>query len=368
MTGSTEVGKVAVVLSGGGARGAFEVGVLKALRRHGIEPDIYCGTSVGSFNAAMAVSGRSVEEIEQVWLGIEKSDIFRLRFDPMQLLSLDPRPPARFAVESMKAFAGIVSQTLGGRDHWWQVIDLDELLIDTSPLLDLISRNVSIEALQKSSKELCIALTRLKPVAGHPLLLARGKEITHKHILASCSLPLIFPHVTIDGSVYCDGGVVMNNPLKAAIQAGAEHLYIVDLTPPPRTFKDATLPLAYQVMSTQFSLALQQDIEYARERNHLYLHAYKEGTLIQNRLALRRIDPRTGEEGQPKLYRYIDICVFQPEDDDMGIAGFLDFSPENADSLIKQGERVARSILSNLRTRELKGRDGAILKVALQQG
>ncbi len=360
-------GTVAVVLSGGGARGAFEVGVLKALHKHGIEPDIYCGSSVGSFNCAMAASGRPVAEMEQVWREIAKSDVFRLRFDPMQVFTLDPRPPLRFAIESVRAFAGLLSESLAGGAHWWEALDLDEFFLDTSPLLDLISRNVSIEALHESTKKIIVALTRLKPVSLDPLHLAKGNEITHKHILASCSPPLIFPQVAIAGDVYCDGGVVMNSPLKPAIQAGAEDIFVVDLTPAPHTFRSATLPLAYQVLSTQFSLALHHDIEYAQERNHLYVNALREGTLVENQLQLRRVDPVTGEEQEPKKYRYINLYVFQPHDDAAGIAGFLDFSPKNADLLIRQGEDIAASVLSKLEWRELKGRSGAILTVAVQR-
>jgi predicted acylesterase/phospholipase RssA len=339
--------------------------VLKVLKEHDIEPDIYCGTSVGSFNCAMAAAGRTPDEIEQVWLGMHTSDVFRLRLDPRQIFTLDPRPPLRFALESMKAIAGLLSESLVSRTNWWQLVDLDGLLVDTSPLLALIARNVGLETLRKMHKEIFIALTRLKPLAGDALCIVGGKEITHGHILASCSLPLIFPQVVIGDSVYCDGGVVMNSPLKPAVQAGAEHIYVVDLTPTPRTYKNATLPLAYQVLSTQFSLALRRDIESALDRNRLFMHAHREGTLVEDRLLLRRFDPRTGQETEPKRYRYIDICVFQPHEDPRGIAGFLDFSPENAAVHIKQGEQIARSILSNLTLKELRGRDGSLLQATL---
>ncbi|HYK92335.1 MAG TPA: patatin-like phospholipase family protein [Acidobacteriota bacterium] len=365
MGSSLKKGRVAVVLSGGGARGAFEIGVLKALGAHGIEPDIYCGTSVGSFNCAMAAAGRPLGEIEQVWLEIRRSDVYRLRFDPLELLSLDPRPSLRLAVESVRALAGFLRESLSARAHWWQAINLDELLLDTSPLLDLISRNVNFEALRKSDKELYVALTRLKPTTGVPLHVAKTDEITDRHILASCSLPLIFPHVTIGDNVYCDGGIIMNSPLKPAVQAGADQIYIVDLTPTPRAFRSPTLPLAYQILSTQFSQALRQDIEYARNCNHLYMHAYREGTLVENRLVLRRVDPMTGQEKEPKKYRYIDLCVIQPRDDTVGIEEFLDFSRESAEALIRQGERIAKSVLSSLELREVKGRGGATLQVML---
>jgi len=185
--------KVAVMLSGGGAKGAYEVGALKALRKHKVEPEIYCGTSVGSFNCAMAVSGRMLEEMEDVWVSLTHSRVFKLRFDFKQLLTFDPRPPLRFALESAKILGGILNDSIRTGMSWWQLIDLDSILVDTSPLADLIRKNVVLDALQRNDKEICIALTRLKPVDSDPLVFVRKKQISHDHIPASCSLPLIFP-------------------------------------------------------------------------------------------------------------------------------------------------------------------------------
>ena len=77
------------------------------------------------------------------------------------------------------------------------------------------------------------------------------------------------------------------------------------------------------------------------------------------------MDPTTGQEKEPKQYRYIDICVIQPSNDTVGIEEFLDFSPESAEALIRQGERIATSILSNLELKEVKGRGGTTLQVML---
>jgi NTE family protein len=67
--------KVTLVLGGGGMKGLAHIGVLKALRAWGIEPDEYVGTSVGSFIAALAAGGMPIDDIEDVALGIEKEDI-----------------------------------------------------------------------------------------------------------------------------------------------------------------------------------------------------------------------------------------------------------------------------------------------------
>lgn len=110
------------------------MGVLKALRKRKVEPEVYCGTSVGSFNCAMAVSGKTLEEMEEIWLSLTPSHVFKLRFDFRQLLTLDPRPPLRFALESAKVLGGLLNDSIRTGISWWQLIDLDDILVDTSPL------------------------------------------------------------------------------------------------------------------------------------------------------------------------------------------------------------------------------------------
>src|SRR3982750_3533792 len=87
--------KVAVVLGGGGMKGLAHIGALKALHRHGIVPDEYIGTSVGSFIAAMAAGGLSADQIEDIGLSIRRPDI--LDYDwlgpPSGPASPGPPPP-----------------------------------------------------------------------------------------------------------------------------------------------------------------------------------------------------------------------------------------------------------------------------------
>ncbi len=339
--------RVAVVLSGGGGKGAYQVGMLKALKSFGVEPDIYCGTSVGSFNCGMIASGKSLEEVEQVWRGLNAESVFKLRCDPRQLLTLDPRGPIRFALQSARIFGGFLAETLKESGSWWDKIDLDSFLLDTSPLGDLISKNVDLETLRKSKKEFILALTQLKPIEGYPLQIVSKDKVTHKHILASCSLPLLFPPVTIGNRVFCDGGVVMNSPLKPAIDAGAEEIYVLDLTPPPRTYYDGTLPLAYQVMSAQLSAMLERDLAYAEDLNNRFLAAHLEGRLVDGKVQVRKLNRLPENRGNTvtKQYRYLRLYVIRPITDLEGIGGFLKFSPNLTAKWLEAGEREAKEIL-----------------------
>ena len=369
MNSRNDTKRVAVVLSGGGARGAYEVGVLKALRKANIEPAIYCGTSVGSFNCAMAASGKGLAQMEDVWLSMDTGQVFKLRFDFREMLTFDPRKQINLAIRSAKVLGGILNEALKTGSSWWKVIDIDEILVDTSPLAELIRKNVDLAALRASKKEIFIALTRLKPSDRDPLHFVSAGEITHDHILASCSLPFIFPQVNIGAHTFCDGGVVMNSPLKPAIQAEADEIYVVDLMPPPRRYERATVALAYQVLSAQFSSALRRDIETALEFNRMYLAAHMKGRLVKDRLEITRMDTTPGREPElsSRRYRYLPIIVFRPEPDPEGIASFLNFDRQKARELIKQGESEAEETLSRHYEKEFVGPGGKVKTAVLSR-
>ena len=361
--------KVGVVLSGGGAKGAFEVGVLKALESRGIRPDIYCGTSVGSFNAAMAASGKTPAQIEKVWTAMTTRDVFTPRFDPMDLFNPDPRVQFKLALQSAKSLGSLLSQTLRQSGKWWQALDLDDFLLNTAPLHALIERNVDIQAVRRLGGRFSVALTRLKPSQGDALQLVDGSTMTHRHIVASTSIPLIFPPIETDGGIFCDGGVVMNSPLKPAISAGAEDIFVVDITPPPSTFDGGTLPLAYHVLSAQFSSALHRDIQYANDLNAQYMAAFYEGRLSEGKLEVRSMYKRTRAAPELKVsrYRYLRIVVISPSTDLGGLKGLLSFEPDNARKLIADGEECTQRVLDLYSEEEVEATDGAHLRMLVSR-
>jgi NTE family protein len=357
--------RVAVVLSGGGGKGAYHIGVLKALERLNIEPDIYTGTSVGSFNAAMLVSGKSLEQAERIWLGLTDTDVFLTKFNPRSLLTARSTESIRLALESIRSLARLIaSGVMSGKD-WWRTLDLDSMMVDSSPMEYLIARSVDVASLKASKKSLCVPLTRLKPVTDDPLEILCNDRISHRHIFAACSAPLIFPPVSIGDQTFCDGAVIMNHPLKPAIDAGADDLYLVDLTPPPQAYDEHTLPLAYQVMSAQFSAMMRRDLAFARDRNSQFLAAFKERRLIDGRLEVSRVENRPGPLGEitRRRYRYIRLYVIKPSSDLGGIEGFLKFESGYTAELIAQGERDALGILSRYYVEALESPAGERMEV-----
>jgi NTE family protein len=121
--------KKALVLSGGGARGAFQVGVWKYLREINWTPDLICGTSIGAVNAAAIGSGMSVERLIDIWKTHNRSEIYRLK-----------------ALNFLKS-------ALRGKPL--------KSVLDTAPLRAMLTRHLNLEALRQSPIEIIISAVHL---------------------------------------------------------------------------------------------------------------------------------------------------------------------------------------------------------------
>ena len=181
--------KRALVLSGGGGRGAYECGVYKYLEEIDWQPDILAGTSIGAINAAAIASGRSAAELEALWLTTRTRDVHRFwRLRP------------------------------------WRSI------YDTSPWRKTLDRYVDFDALARTDKRLLIAATEVE-TGQLRIFDNRETPITPDHILASSSIPMVYPWTQVGDHHYWDGAVMANTPLAGAIDAGADEILVVLLSP-----------------------------------------------------------------------------------------------------------------------------------------
>jgi len=229
-----------LVLSGGGGRGAYECGVYKGLHERGIEPDILVGTSIGAINAAAIVAGASPEDLERMWLAMDTRRVHKRRWD------------------------------------FWNFFRWRNLL-DHSPWERTLLEHIDFDCIPKSPKKLLV--TAVDVEAGE-LRVFTNPDITAKHILASCSIPVIYPWTQIDDVIYWDGGTMANTPLGPAIDAGAEEVYIVllsqigarEVTAPRNLLEGASLAFELAVLAS-FKMALKQ-LEYI---NALCEHGLDDG-------------------------------------------------------------------------------------------
>jgi NTE family protein len=247
----------ALILSGGGGRGAFHAGVYKYLmKNHKVnvdadhagawEPQIVVGTSIGAVNGAAIAQGMSADQLVEVWKSLEEQDIQGLPPGMRGLARWAARSIFKEVMDARLIQIPAKEATSPTPEEFWPPLPLlprwiaERLigywinLLDTGPLRKtLVTRFGLDEAkLAHSEKALLIAATKVRTgervlFSNRPVMDQKRGElrrdvfmgINADRILASCSIPLVYPW-TFDPeteSFYWDGALVANTPLGAAI-------------------------------------------------------------------------------------------------------------------------------------------------------
>jgi NTE family protein len=364
----------ALILSGGGADGAYEVGVIRALAAgrcpatgfEPFEPAILSGTSIGSFNAAVLVGEaeetleEAVEGLARLWLDALAEGSpecggggFRVRADPERFLDL--RCYARAPVHTLRRLmedAGSLSWTgaLGAarlfagdrplRQRVLQLLDLSSL-VSRAGFERVVRVRVSYPAIRASDKRLLVAATNW---ASGALRIFENRHMTDevgpRILMGSSALPGIFRPVGVSGQPYVDGSVLANTPLKPALAAGADELHIVYLDPDVSNIpleRIESLPEAlYRTQLISWAAVVNRDIREARSVNdglEVLRGGGREGSPGLLRLAGKLSDTGTGLE----RYRPVTIHRYHPRRDLGGAFGLLDLRRDRLEELIRRG-------------------------------
>jgi len=238
-----EKGRTALVLSGGGARGAYQVGVLRGLVDHGFLPsgrsgiDVLIGSSAGSINTAALAAwaddfATGVERLEQVWRNIEAGQVYRTDLGSLGRIGI------RWAWDL--SFGGITRQTQ------------PKSLLDTAPLRVLLNDRVPFSRIAENVEAgwldaIALIATDLHSANGVIFLHGRADlptwtrrrwsiertPIRVEHLLASSAIPVFFPSVQIGGRHFGDGSIRNTAPLSPAINLGAERIIAIGVSGPP---------------------------------------------------------------------------------------------------------------------------------------
>ena len=208
-------GQIVLVLQGGGALGAYQVGVYEAMHEAGVEPDWVNGTSIGAINAAL-IAGNSpknwLERLQEFWARVEQEsgpDLISL-FTGLSnasanLATLFNGIPAFFTPNPA---AWISSHMQLGVENaaYYTVAPLKETLADLIDLDHLDARHVrlTVGAVNVRTGEM-------------RYFDSRDAAVCIDHVLASGALPPAFPAVRIDGDPYWDGGIYSNTPIEAVL-------------------------------------------------------------------------------------------------------------------------------------------------------
>lgn len=187
--------RVSLVLGGGGMKGIAHIGVLKVLHRLGIEPDEYIGTSVGSLIGALAAGGLSPAEIEDVALALRRQDI--LDWNWLGLLFKRSRAKSTHRGKALHDFVR-------------RVLPVDRF--------DDLKRPLFLTSVDlHSGREVVWGMPGLREV---PI---------HDCVVASCSVPGVFPPKRIYRQFFVDGSIADTLPVKIAVYNKAELIFAVYL-------------------------------------------------------------------------------------------------------------------------------------------
>ncbi|MEO7387461.1 MAG: patatin-like phospholipase family protein [Gammaproteobacteria bacterium] len=269
---------IGLVLPGGGARGAYQVGVLKALadllpRRRSNPFAVLSGTSAGAISAAVLASrARSfkvaVADLERVWANFHSSQVFRC--DPATMLK-----------GSLHWLAAIVLGGLGPSNP--------KSLLDNDPLWALLRGRINFDAIQDSIDKGYLGALAITAAGygsarsitfyqGAPELApwervrrkGRATRIALEHLMASVAVPMVFPPVRIGQEYFGDGAMRQATPLSPALRLGAHRLLVIGVrneAPEPLPAADQPVPypsfgkIAGYILDALFMDGLSSDLE-----------------------------------------------------------------------------------------------------------
>lgn len=312
-SGAPRARKTGLILSGGGARAAYQVGVLMAiadiLPKDAKNPfDIICGTSAGAINAtslaAQAVHFRTgVRGLERIWGNLTAEHVYRTDWS---------------------SFVGLVFRWLlaGARRGRTEV---PYSLLDNAPLAQLLDEVInfkkigrqlaqgnlyalSITAAGYTTGESVSFFQSAEPIAPWRRVRRIGipAEISLQHLLASSALPILFPAVKINREFFGDGAIRQLAPLSPALHLGAEKILVIGVSGnasnAPRRLNEGEYPSTAQiignVLNSAFVDAFEGDVERL-ERINRTLRMIPEDTRRANHMELREVELLKISPSQP---------------------------------------------------------------------
>ena len=233
---------MALVLSGGGAKGAYEAGVAAALVERGLPIRLVAGSSAGALNAAMIASGRA-DRLEALWRSVTRDQVYSLR------------APIFFA---------------GFLPGWLTLYVLSETtaLFDASPLRELIGASLDFEQIRASPIRLLVTATDL---VRREKRVFDNATVTVDALMAASAVPGLFPPVDVDGAMLVDGGLTGRAPILEALEADpslGRAVVVMSYAPaergvPPTTMRRA-LEESFELIMIQ---QIRRDTELAQLRH-----------------------------------------------------------------------------------------------------
>ena len=303
--------KRALVLSGGGGRGAFQVGVLEYLESIGWKPDIIVGTSIGSMNAAVYAIG-GISHLQKMWETIRTKDMHRFwRLKPWS--SLFDRAPWKRTLE--------------------KYAPEDQLAQIKMPLYMVATDITTGHPTVYTNSE--------KPERNKGLY-SKIPALKHEHLLASSSIPYVYAPIRVDENSHWDGAVMYNSPLRPAIDAEAEEILMVLLSPYHKLEENDPRPMVQRSALPPMPRGLIGGVGYVLD---LALIGTFENDFEELRKVNRRV--RQGQGQHAADHKQVRCAVIAP-DEWISPLDIIRYGPKRATTLRTLGATAARQTFQRI--------------------
>jgi NTE family protein len=260
-----------------------------------------CGTSIGSINGALICSGWDADRMEGLWESLHSRRIF--------------------SVSLWRRLKYRVNRLLGRHPDW-------PAFMDSEPLRRTLSEAVDEQRIRQNQPSLVVAATNVRRAI---IEYFSGEALSIEHIVASCSIPIIFPWCEIEGEIYWDGGILSNTPIFPALEAGACEILVVMLSPiagqvtePPKTTREG-ISRMFDMITLGSAQSLSQSLSY-----HLGKDLRTQADTLSHQHYLDLGDLRVGIVA-PKV--------------ESSLATVMDLDPHNVKARITAGYNDAREQL-----------------------
>ncbi len=368
---------LAVMLTGGGARAAYQVGLLKGIARHfpHLRFEIIVGVSAGAINAAYLAAFRGTlaekaDRLASTWCELDCDSIYQ--FDWKIML------PFRTALASVSP----------KKLHWAR--SQPHGIVDTTPLKQLLCRVLKVPPGQaipgiaeniKSGDLRALALMTLDYNTGQTVRWVQGRyydiyegpnrrvaltQFTIEHILASAALPFVFPAVRIGDEWYGDGGIRLAAPLSPAVHLGAKRILAMS-TGYQRTPAEASTPVVSgyppaaqilgQLLNAVFLDVIEEDAARMERMNDLLnkMAPHERGGLKPIELLVLRPSVDLGklageyERFLPRKLKLLVRALGAKETESPDFVSLLMFEPSYTKRIIEIGESDVETRLPEIR-------------------
>jgi len=356
---------IGLVLGGGGARAAYQIGVLKALvqlypRNQHVPFSIICGTSAGAINATSLATHAACFH-----LGVKKLDWVWRHFETHQV----------YESSVIGVTKHLVKMAIKGLQHDKISTDAGSLL-NNQPLRELlnklidfkrIDRNIHLGALEAISVDASCYNNSMSYSFFHgkdsiqnwrrARRQGQRSQLNTDHLLASSAIPMVFPSIKLNRAFFGDGSVHQLSPLSSPIHLGAKKLFVINLDSPHKQedkqlkHHPKTATIAGHLLDTIFSDTLNSDLERLQRVNHTLSLISDED---KNKLNLREIETLVIKPSEdlseiaaryylemPMAIRYLLTLFGISQQSDSSIVSYLLFEKAYTSALIDLGYQDA---------------------------